>query len=392
MWRTRSRRSSTSSAAQPPPPRLTPAAAAISSGSNGSPATAAPSRTSRTSSESRRELLGERGSTAGGTSQRRAGGPRRGRAPGHTFQRARELLQRRTGCRRSPRGTPPAAAPRRRIRAAAGSRAGSELRARDGSAFRLRCARSNAAARRSGTWRGRMRHREQHRRCRRRRRSSAPSSSTVPESAQCRSSRISTSGLRRRERLQQVAKRAVGAVALVLKRRLAAGAEPGQRGEDVARARASVCVQLLQAPRVEPLDVLVERVDEDPERQVALELGRGAGEHQLPARVGASARARRAGGSCRCRARQPARRPRRPPCSSPVEGLIERVELRGAPDELLGRLGHVRLLGRRDVATARARTRSSHRRARSTARELDAGRDVELAEHVPDVRLDGLRG
>jgi hypothetical protein len=40
-------------------------------------------------------------------------------------------------------------------------------------------------------------------------------------------------------------------------------------------------------PRVQPRDVRVERVDEDPEREVALELGCAAGEHGAAACVGA---------------------------------------------------------------------------------------------------------
>ena len=92
----------------------------------------------------------------------------------------------------------------------------SELVARR--ACRLRCARSKAAARRSGVCRGRIAIASRTGADGGRRRS-APSSSIDPESAQCRSSRIRTSGLRRREHLQQLAHGAVGAVALVLERR-----------------------------------------------------------------------------------------------------------------------------------------------------------------------------
>jgi hypothetical protein len=50
-------------------------------------------------------------------------------------------------------------------------------------------------------------------------------------------------------------------------------------GERVAR----LVAELVEPVRREPLHVLVERVDQHAERQVGLELGRRAGEHQVPA-------------------------------------------------------------------------------------------------------------
>ena len=93
--------------------------------------------------------------------------------------------------------------------------------------------------------------------------------------------------LRRREHLQQLAHGAVRAVALVLERRPAPAVERRQAREDVRELRASLVVEMLEAPWVEAFGVLVERVDEDPERQIPLELRRGPGEDELPARVGA---------------------------------------------------------------------------------------------------------
>ena len=75
---------------------------------------------------------------------------------------------------------------------------------------------------------------------------------------------------------EQVADRLVRAVALV--------------GEDRralwVRTRSSSSPERLQHGGRQPAHVLVERVDEDPERQVALELGRAARQHQAAAVVG----------------------------------------------------------------------------------------------------------
>ena len=107
------------------------------------------------------------------------------------------------------------------------------------------------------------------------------------------------------------------------------------------RERASdVVVERVAAMRLEALEVLVERIDEHPEGQVALELRCGAREHEL------AARARRV-------ARSSARSGVLPmpgsPTSSSAAGLplvelgedaIELAELLGAPDEVLGKHGH----------------------------------------------------
>jgi hypothetical protein len=49
-----------------------------------------------------------------------------------------------------------------------------------------------------------------------------------------------------------------------------------------------VVVEWLEATRLEPLDVLVERVDERTERQLSLEFGCRPGENQLPTHGSAS--------------------------------------------------------------------------------------------------------
>ena len=74
------------------------------------------------------------------------------------------------------------------------------------------------------------------------------------------------------ELLEQRANGPVAAVALVLERQDAGRRERRERGEDVCELGANVFVQTVQATRVEPPQVLVERVDEDRERQISLEL------------------------------------------------------------------------------------------------------------------------
>ena len=77
----------------------------------------------------------------------------------------------------------------------------------------------------------------------------------------------------RSESLEQLAHRAVGSIALVLKHGSAGCLEPSQRGKHVRELATDVVIQGLEARRRKALDVLIERVDENPERQVPLELG-----------------------------------------------------------------------------------------------------------------------
>ena len=93
--------------------------------------------------------------------------------------------------------------------------------------------------------------------------------------------------LRRREQLQQLAHGAVRAVALVLERRPTPVVERDQAREDVRELRPSRTVETAEALWVEAFGVLVECVDEDRERQIPLELRRGACEDELTAPVAA---------------------------------------------------------------------------------------------------------
>ena len=72
--------------------------------------------------------------------------------------------------------------------------------------------------------------------------------------------------LRGRQSFEQLAHRAVTAVALVLKRSSAGCHEPRQRGKDERELMTHVVVEGLKTMRLETLDVLVERFHEHPER------------------------------------------------------------------------------------------------------------------------------
>jgi hypothetical protein len=101
--------------------------------------------------------------------------------------------------------------------------------------------------------------------------------------------------------------------------------------------RANVVVEELEPSRIQPDQVLVERVNEDPERQIPLELRAGSRHHEVFTRVGAR---RQLGEQARLAdPRLPGDFDRgRPPPSELAERSIERVELGVPPDEMFGEL------------------------------------------------------
>ena len=167
-------------------------AAAASSGSNGSPATAAPSSTRRPPSDSNASSSLSDAATAAGTSRPVGKARERRCVPPHGRATGRAARGRR-GCHRTPRrgrwrqGVDPVA----EKLASLIRRERAEL---DPSQRRRTCARSSAAARRSGVWRGRSAT-AMSTAAPGGRRNSAPSSSTEAGSAQWKSSSTSTSGL-----------------------------------------------------------------------------------------------------------------------------------------------------------------------------------------------------
>ena len=152
-----------------------------------------------------------------------------------------------------------------------------------------------------------------------------------------------------RKPCEQGGHRAVAPVALMRCRR-ATGRERGERREHPAELRSDVLVQGGKHTRIESLDVFLERVDEHPERQVTLQLRCGPAQYEVTARIGAS--------------RELCEESRLPDPGlshegdggtlariEPGEELVERAELLGAPDEVLGKKGHVLPATRIDEVT-----------------------------------------
>jgi hypothetical protein len=93
---------------------------------------------------------------------------------------------------------------------------------------------------------------------------------------------------RLRELLEQRPHRTMAAVALVLGRHLVAAGERPERGEDVREFPLGIVVEYGELSRLQSGDVLVQRIDEDRERQVALEFGCRSRENEVTASLGAS--------------------------------------------------------------------------------------------------------
>jgi hypothetical protein len=151
--------------------------------------------------------------------------------------------------------------------------------------------------------------------------------------------------LRRRELLEQRAHGAVAAIALVLERHLATARERRQRRKDVRELRLDVVLEGGQPIRSEASHVLVERIDEDRERQVALELGGRAREDEVVSGIGAN---RQLGQEARLAdARLADEQDRgRATLIELGQDSIQRAQLLRAPDEVVGSQGHF-LLPRR---------------------------------------------
>jgi hypothetical protein len=141
----------------------------------------------------------------------------------------------------------------------------------------------------------------------------------------------------RRERLEQPAHGAVRAVALDLQPRARL---PGKRRQDVRELAEHLVAECGRAARVEAADVVVERVDEDPEGQVVLELRRAARQDEPSARI----RQRRQLAQ-QSRLADPRIADDLEHAGLPAPQIGERavhgVELGGAPDDLLKPLRHL---------------------------------------------------
>ncbi len=142
-----------------------------------------------------------------------------------------------------------------------------------------------------------------------------------------------------RKALEQLTHRAMSAVALVLERSSGTGIEPRQRGKDVRQLGPNVLVECLEAKRLEALNVLLERIDEQPERQISLELRCRSVEHELPARVGATRELREESGLADPGLTHQHERSGSP-APQPDKRVIECSACLGAPNELLANRSH----------------------------------------------------
>jgi hypothetical protein len=87
------------------------------------------------------------------------------------------------------------------------------------------------------------------------------------------------------EDVEQRANCAVAAIALVLERNLLAAGQRPERWEEMGELRLGLSVELSEPPRLQACDVLVKRIDEHGERQVALEFRRRSVEDEVPAQL-----------------------------------------------------------------------------------------------------------
>jgi hypothetical protein len=145
----------------------------------------------------------------------------------------------------------------------------------------------------------------------------------------------------RRQSFEQLAHRTGGAIALVRKHGSAGRGESRQRRKDRAELGTNVIVERVEATRVKALEVLVERIDEYPEGQVALELRPGSGEYEVPAPVRTSGKLCEEPGLA-----DPGFAPHlergRLTVAELGESVIDREELLGPANEVLRKQGHVR--------------------------------------------------
>jgi hypothetical protein len=137
---------------------------------------------------------------------------------------------------------------------------------------------------------------------------------------------------------EQLAHSAVASVPLVLERRWTAGREAGERRKDARELRPDVVVQRAQHLRIEGLNVFLESIHEYPEGQVALELRRGSGEHEVPTSIGTGSELGQDARLAYPGLSHESDRPRLPRLEF-YEELVKRTELLGAPDEVLGKEG-----------------------------------------------------
>ena len=150
-----------------------------------------------------------------------------------------------------------------------------------------------------------------------------------------------------RQDLDEPSDRPVRPVAPVGRRRCGAGGR--ERRQHVPQLCHGVVGQPVAPRRLERPDVVVQRVDEQPERNLTLELGCAAAEHEVAAGI----RARRELGQHAALADPGLADDLEragPPAAELVEGPLQTLDGGAAPDQLRGGLGHRRVLAARITA------------------------------------------
>ena len=130
----------------------------------------------------------------------------------------------------------------------------------------------------------------------------------------------------------------MAAVTLVLGRYLAAGRQPRQRREDVRELCLDLIVERRERRWRQAGEVVVQRVHEDRERQVPLQLSRRPGKGELPGRLRAGSQLPQQPRLADPRLPRQLDRPRAAPPES-SENLVNGTKFIGAPDEVLGKHG-----------------------------------------------------
>ena len=137
--------------------------------------------------------------------------------------------------------------------------------------------------------------------------------------------------LRDGQMLEQRSRGAVRPVAL-MQDRLGGSRRVGQRREKLSELRANTSVEPFQPPGIETLDVVVQRVDEDPVGEVLLELGAGSAQNDVTARGGTGAQLREQPALPDPRGTNQLDRPRRTALER-RQRSVKRVQLSGASDK-----------------------------------------------------------
>ena len=169
-----------------------------------------------------------------------------------------------------------------------------------------------------------------------------------------------------REPLQQIAHRGVHAVAVVVDRGGTASRRRVQRRQDLRERVECPVVECIEAVWLEPPDVFVERVDEDPEGEIALELGCRPAEDEVAMRIGPSGGLGEQAGLPDPRFADQCEHGRRRSVSQAEERLVEDAARLGAPNEVLARADH--------VGSAQHRSGCAPRTVRVPARCRDGSR------------------